>query len=75
MQHNQDSFRFHRAAFYSQLESKVGNILAKATALRINLIIDDAPVASHTHTHPSHSQTSRLLSTSLSLGIQFPRTT
>ena len=48
-QHNQDQFRFRRAAFYSQLKSKVGNILAKATALRINLNIDGAPIASHTH--------------------------
>ena len=36
-QHNQDQFRFRRAAFYSQLKSKVGNILAKAKALRITL--------------------------------------
>ena len=28
-QHNQDQFRFRRAAFYSQLKSKLGNILAK----------------------------------------------
>ena len=55
-QHNQDQFRFRRAAFYSQLKSKVGNILAKATALRINLNIYDAPIASHTHTltPPTH---------------------
>ena len=31
-----DLFYFRRAAFYSQLKSKVGNILAKATALHIN---------------------------------------
>jgi hypothetical protein len=55
------------------VKSKVGNILAKATALRINLNIDGAPIASRAHTHPSHSQTSRLLFTSLSLGIPFPR--
>jgi hypothetical protein len=30
----QTNFHFHRAAFSSQLESKVGNILAKAAALR-----------------------------------------
>ena len=30
-------FRFRRAAFYSQLKSKVGNSLTKATVLRINL--------------------------------------
>jgi len=32
-------FRFHGAAYYSQLKSKVGNILDKASALRINLNI------------------------------------
>jgi len=38
--------------FYSQLKSKVGNILAKAAALRIDLKIDGAPIASRSHTHP-----------------------
>ena len=48
---------FHSAAFYSQLKSKVGNILTKGTDLLINLNIDDAPiVTSHTHTltPPTH---------------------
>jgi hypothetical protein len=53
----------------SQLKSKVGNILAKAAALRINLNIDGAPIASKSHTHPSHSQTSRLSTSSLFLGV------
>ena len=39
-------FHFKRAVFSSQLKSKVGNILAKAAALRITLNIDGAPVAS-----------------------------
>jgi hypothetical protein len=47
-QHNKDQFRFRRAAFHSQLKSKVGNILAKTTALCINLNIDDAPISSRT---------------------------
>jgi hypothetical protein len=38
-QHNQNQFRFRRAAFYSQLKSKVGNILAKVIVLYINLHI------------------------------------
>jgi hypothetical protein len=63
------------AAFHSQLKSKVGIILAKATALRINLNIDGAPISSRAHTHPSHSQTSRLLSTALSVGTTFPSST
>jgi hypothetical protein len=42
--------------------------LAKDTALRVNLNLDGAPITSRIHTHPSHTQTSRLLSSSLSLG-------
>jgi hypothetical protein len=64
-----------RSAFSSQLKSEVGNILAKAAALRINLNIDGVPVASRSHTHLSHSQTSRLLTSSLSLGVSVPRAT
>ena len=33
------------------------------------------PIASKSHTHPSHSQTSRLLTSSLSLGVPVPRAT
>ncbi len=32
-------------------------------------------ITSRTHTHPSHSQTSRLLTSSLSLGVPVPRAT
>ncbi len=60
---NKDKYRNRRDAFSSQLKSKVDNILAKATALRFNLYIDGAPIGSRAHTHPSHSQTSRLLFT------------
>jgi hypothetical protein len=68
-------FHFRRAAFSSGLESKVGLALAKAAALRIVLNLDGAPIASKSHTHPSHSQTSRLLTSSLSLGVPVPRPT
>jgi hypothetical protein len=37
--------------FYSQLKSKVGNILAKPAAMRVHLNIDGAPIASRSHTH------------------------
>ena len=43
-----------------------------AAALRINLNLDGTPIASKSHTHPSHSQTSRLLTSSLSLGVPVP---
>ncbi len=69
------SLSLRRAAFSAQLESNVGHILAKAAALRINLNMDGAPIASRSHTHPSHSQTSRLLTSSLSLGVPVPRAT
>jgi hypothetical protein len=42
-------FHFRRAAFCSQLKAKVGNILAKSAALRVALNIDDAPIASRSH--------------------------
>jgi hypothetical protein len=66
---------FRRTAVVSQLKSKLDNILAKTTALRIMLNIDVTPVASRSHTHPSHSQTSLLLTSSLSLGVPVPRVT
>jgi hypothetical protein len=56
-------------------KSRVGNILAKAAALRITLNLDGAPTTSKSHTHSSHSQTSRLLTSSLSLGVPVPRAT
>ena len=68
-------FTFKRAAFLSQLKAKVGSTLAKAAVLRVNLNIDGAPITSRTHNHPSHSQESRLLTSSLSLGVPVPRTT
>ena len=68
-------FHFRRAAFSSMLKSRVGNIIAKASALRVNLNLDWAPIASSSHTHPSYSQTSRLLTSSLSLGVPVPRPT
>jgi hypothetical protein len=72
---NTGLFHNRRAAFSSQLKSKIGNILAKTVALQIILNIDNVPVSSRTHTHPSHSQTSRFLTSSLSLGVPVPRAT
>jgi hypothetical protein len=74
-QSNSGLFHFRRAAFSSHLKSKIGNILAKAAALRVNLNLEGAPITSRTHTHPSHSQTSRLLTSSLPLGVPVPRAT
>jgi hypothetical protein len=68
-------YHYRRAAVSAQLKSKVGLTLTKAAALRITLNLDGAPIISRTHTHPSHSQTSRLLTSSLSLGVPVPRAT
>jgi hypothetical protein len=68
-------FHFLRSAFSSQLKGKVGLTLATAAVLRINLNLDGVPIVYKSHTHPSHSQTSRLLTSSLSLGVPVPRPT
>jgi hypothetical protein len=68
-------FHFRRAAFSSSLKAKVGSTLTKAAVLRVNLNIDGVPITSRTHTHPSHSQASRLLTSSVSLGVPVPRAT
>jgi hypothetical protein len=74
-QSDRDQFHFRRADFLQQLKNKVGLTLVKAAVLRINLNLDGAPIASKSHTHPSHSQTSRLLTSSLPLGVPVPRPT
>ena len=74
-QSNRGPFHYRRAACSSMLKSRVGNILAKSVSLRINLNLDGTPIVSKSHTHPSHSQTSRLLTSSLSLGVPVPRPT
>ena len=74
-QTDRGQFHFRRAAVSAQLKSRVGLALVKTAVLRINLNLDGAPIASKSHTHPSHSQTSRLLTSSLSLGVPVPRPT
>jgi hypothetical protein len=54
-------FHFRRAAFAEQLKRRVDLSLVKETSLRITLNLDGTPITSKSHTHPSHSQTSRLL--------------
>jgi hypothetical protein len=68
-------FHFHRTASSSKLKGRVGDILPMVPVLRITLNLDGVPITSKSHTHPSHSQTSRLLTSSLSLGVPVPRGT
>jgi hypothetical protein len=50
--HPGGQFTFRRAAFLTQLQSKVGLALVKAEVLRVNLNLDGAPIVSKSHTHP-----------------------
>ena len=73
-QTDRGQFHFRRTAFSSHLKSRVGNILTKAPpALRITLNLEGTPIVSQTQTHQSHSQTSRLLTSFLSLGVPVPQ--
>ncbi len=49
--------------------------LTKPADLHSTINLDGARITSKSHTHPSHSQTSRLLTSSLSLGVPVPRST
>jgi hypothetical protein len=68
-------FHFRRSDFDQQFKSRVGLTLTKETSLGITLNLDGVTITSKSHTHPSHSQTSRLLTSSLSLGVPVPRAT
>jgi hypothetical protein len=80
-QTNLDFFHYIRGVYYTQLKSKVDNILTKDTSSRINLNIDGDPIVSRSHTLTSHtlkplvSPVSYHESSSLSLGIPFPHST
>jgi hypothetical protein len=75
VQSDRGFFHYLHANFCVQFKNKVGLTLTKTAALRITLNLDGAPIISTSHTHPSHSQTSRPLTSSLSLGIPVPRAT
>ncbi len=66
-------FHYLRAVFSVQLKNKVVLTLVKTTTLRMILNLDGVPIISKSHTHPSHSETSRLLTSSLSLGVPVTR--
>jgi hypothetical protein len=74
-QTDRGQFHFRRETFTQYLKSRVVLTLTKETTLRITLTLDGSPITSKSHTHPSHSQTSRLSTSSLSLGVPVPRTT
>ena len=55
-QPNQDSVFSKRAAFFNSLKSKVGHIMAKASALRVNMnLAPTVPSTSRARTSSSHT--------------------
>ena len=52
---NRGPFHYRRSVCPSMLKSRVGNILDKDEALRINLNLYGVSITSKSHTHPSHS--------------------
>jgi hypothetical protein len=74
-QSDRDQFHFHREASTQQLKRRVGLTLDNEATLRIKLNIDGVSIISKSHTQPSHSETYRLLTSSLSLGVPVPRVT
>ena len=55
-QPNQEAVFSKRAAFFKTLKSKVGHIMAKASALRVNMNLAPAvPSTSRSRTHTSHA--------------------
>jgi hypothetical protein len=47
----------------------------QVAVLRVTLNLDGTPITSKSHTHLTYSQSSRLLTSSLSLGVPVPRVT
>ena len=74
-QHDRGLFHFPRSVFSVQVKEKVGRTLVKTAVLRITLNLDGTPITSKSHTHLTHPQSSRLLTSSLSLGVPVPRAT
>ncbi len=74
-EHNRGGFHYRHSSFSSQIKTKTVSILGKVSPLCLILNIDGSPIISKSHTHPSHSQTSRVLTSSLSLGVPVPHVT
>ncbi len=66
-QQYRDNVHFLSAASSSRREAMVGGAQARASALRVGLVISGATIASGSCARPSHSWISRLLTSSLSL--------
>ncbi len=76
-QPNRGLFHFHRASrgVLGHPERKSRQHPRRGSRFTYQLKHDGTPITSKRHTHLSHSETSRLLTSSLSLGVPVPRST
>ena len=68
-QHNCGKYHFFSGAFPSQLETMVGGALERVSSLHVVLGVGGTTIASGSRVRTSHSWTSRLLTSSFSLGV------
>ena len=68
-EHNRGQCHFRNAAFSSQLEGMVDGALTRVSVLRVGLGVGGTTIASGSCGHPSHSWTSRLLTSYFCLGV------
>ena len=60
---------FFNTSFPSQLEVMVGDTLVRSSALHVGLGVGGTTITSGSRVHTSHSWTSRMLTSSFSLGV------
>jgi hypothetical protein len=68
-QHNHGQYHFRSAAFSSQLETMVVGALVRSSTLCVGLDVGGTTITSGSRDRPSNSWTSRLLTSSFSLGV------
>jgi hypothetical protein len=68
-QRYRDNVTFFSAASSSRLEAMVGGVLTRVSTFRVVLGVSGDTIVSGSCSHPSHSRISRLLTSSLSLGV------
>ncbi len=67
-QHNRGN-HFFNTSFSSQLEAMVGDVLVRVSALHVGMGVGGTTITSGSRVHTSNSWTSRLLTSSFSLGV------
>ncbi len=68
-QHTCDKCHFFSVVFPSQLETMIDVTLLRSSALHVGLGVGGTTMSSGSCAHTSHSWTSRLLTSSFSLGV------